>query len=106
MGHTAVSTTYASSVTYRFGNMELKRITVILLFSTGYSIQSLLLSHLLIAGCDIGVQISVRPSVRSFVRSFVRQHLRRSLVFSTSEIAASLKPCIVIVPDIPFKHAP
>ena len=35
----------------------------------------------------------------------VRQHLRRSLVFSTSEIAASLKPCIVIVPDIPFKHA-
>ena len=68
------------------------------------------LSHLLIAGCDIGVQISVRPfvrpSVRSFVRPSVRQHLRRSLVFSTSEIAASLKPCIVIVPDIPFKHAP
>ena len=30
------------------------------------------LSHLLIAGCDIGVQISVRPSVRSFVPSFVR----------------------------------
>ena len=28
----------------------------------------LFLSHLLIAGCDIGVQISVRPSVRSFVR--------------------------------------
>ena len=44
------------------------------------------------------------PSVRLFVRSFVRQHLRRSLVFSTSEIAASLKPCIVIVPDILFKH--
>ena len=64
------------------------------------------LSHLLIAGCDIGVQISVRPYVRPFVRPFVRQHLRRSLVFSTSEIAASLKPCIVIVPDIPFKHAP
>ena len=60
------------------------------------------LSHLLIAGCDIGVQISVRPYVRaSFVRSFVRQHLRRSLVFSTSMIAASLKPCIVIVLDIP-----
>ena len=32
--------------------------------------------------------------------------LRRSLVFSTSVIAASLKPCIVIVLDIPFKHAP
>ena len=30
------------------------------------------LSHLLIAGCDIGVQISVRPSVRPFVRSSVR----------------------------------
>ena len=30
------------------------------------------LSHLLIAGCDIGVQISVRPSVRPSVCSFVR----------------------------------
>ena len=49
---------------------------------------------------------SVRSFVRSFVRPSVRQHLRRSLVFSTSEIAASLKPCIVIVPDILFKHAP
>ena len=29
------------------------------------------LSHLLIAGCNIGVQISVRPSVRSSVRSSV-----------------------------------
>ena len=28
-------------------------------------------SHLLIAGCDIGVQISVSPSVRSSVRSSV-----------------------------------
>ena len=36
------------------------------------------LSHLLIAGCDIGVQISVRPSVRSFVRSFVRPSVRPS----------------------------
>ena len=43
-----------------------------------------------------------RPSIRSLVR----QHLLRSLVFSTSVIAASLKPCIVIVLDIPFKHAP
>ena len=32
----------------------------------------LFLSHLLIAGCDIGVQISVRPYVRSFVRPCVR----------------------------------
>ena len=38
----------------------------------------LFLSHLLIAGCDIGVQISVRPSVRSFVRSFVRSSVRPS----------------------------
>ena len=30
------------------------------------------LSHLLIAGCDIGVQISVRPFVGSSIRSFVR----------------------------------
>ena len=44
------------------------------------------------------------PSVRASVRSYVRQHLRRSLVFSTSVIAASVKPCIVIVLDIPFKH--
>ena len=38
------------------------------------------LSHLLIAGCDIGVQISVRPfvlpSVRWSVHPSVRQHLR------------------------------
>ena len=36
------------------------------------------LSHLLIAGCDIGVQISVRPYVRSFVRPFVRSSVRPS----------------------------
>ena len=60
------------------------------------------LLHLLIAGCDIGVQISVCPSFRPSVR----QHLRRSLVFPTSVIAASMKPCIVIVLDIPFKHTP
>ena len=36
------------------------------------------LSHLLIAGCDIGVQISVRPSVRSFVRPSVRSFVRPS----------------------------
>ena len=52
------------------------------------------------------VRTFVRSFVRSSVRSFVRQHLRRSLVFSTSVIAASLKACIVIVIDIPFKHAP
>ena len=122
-----------------------------------FPLSSTFLSHLLIAGCDIGVQISVRPYVRSFVRPFVCpstftskfsfldirdscesetlhsncpwhtlqartltrcpwpifhgphwlwKFLRRSLVFSPSEIAASLKPCIVIVLDIPFKHAP
>ena len=36
------------------------------------------LSHLLIAGCDIGVQISVRPFVRSFVRPCVRSFVRPS----------------------------
>ena len=65
------------------------------------------LSHLLIAGCDIGVQISVRPFVCSCVRSFVRPSTFTSKFgFSTSEVAVSLKACIVIVPDIPFKHAP
>ena len=39
---------------------------------TSVSLEFLFLSHLLIAGCDIGVQISVRPYVRSSVRSFVR----------------------------------
>ena len=34
------------------------------------------LSHLLIAGCDIGVQISVRPYVRSFVRPSIRPFVR------------------------------
>ena len=33
----------------------------------GKSKNYVFLSHLLIAGCDIGVQISVRPSVRSSV---------------------------------------
>ena len=76
------------------------------------------LSHLLIAGCDIGVQISVRPFVRSSVRSSVRPSVCPStftskfdiyvevFVFSASEIAVTVKPCIVIVLDIPFKHAP
>ena len=40
----------------------------------GYSF----LSHLLIAGCDIGVQISVHPYVCSFVRSLVRPFVRPS----------------------------
>ena len=34
------------------------------------------LSHLLIAGCDIGVQISVRPYVRSSVRSSVNIYVK------------------------------
>ena len=61
----------------------------------------LFLSHLLIAGCDIGVQISVhlfvRPSVNIYVEVFA---------FSALVIAVTVKPCIVIVLDIPFKHAP
>ena len=38
-----------------------------------------------------------RPSVNIYVEV---------CFFSTSVIAASMKPCIVIVLDIPFKHAP
>ena len=81
---------------------EVKRLSQSITKNSNLKKVNMFLSHLLIAGCDKGVQTSVRP----FVRPSVRQHLRRSLVFSTSEIAASLKPCIVIVPDIPFKHAP
>ena len=40
------------------------RLCRLLVFPCGSSF----LSHLLIAGCDIGVQISVRPFVRSSVR--------------------------------------
>ena len=40
-------------------------------------------------------------------RPSVRQHLRRTLVFPTSviHVTASMKPCIVVDLDIPFKHA-
>ena len=69
------------------------------------------LSHLLIAGCDIGVQISVRLFVRLSVHPSVRlSTLCGSLTFmwklvsSASVIAAKVKLCIVIVHDIPFKH--
>ena len=37
------------------------------------------LSHLLVAGCDIGVRFSVRPSVRPSVRQSVRQSVRPSV---------------------------
>ena len=58
------------------------------------------------------------PNFRSFVRSSVRSSVCPStftskfdiyvkvFVFSASEIAVNVKPCIVIVLDIPFKHAP
>ena len=36
-----------------------------------FDIELFLLSHLLIAGCDIGVQISVRPFVRPSVNIYV-----------------------------------
>ena len=60
----------------------------------------LFLSHLLIAGCDTGVQISIRSFVcpSTFTSKFSFLDIR--------ELAESLKPCIVIFPDIPFKHAP
>ena len=46
------------------------------------------LSHLFIAGCDIGVQISVRPSVRSSV-------CPSTFTSKFGFLAESLKPCIV-----------
>ena len=66
-----------------------------------------LLSHLLIAGCDKKIRSpNFRSSIRLFVCTSVCQHLHQSFFFSTSVIAASLKSCILIVLDIPFKHAP
>ena len=54
-------------MSYLFGNHIVGFSTRRLIYCMGE-----FLSHLLIAGCDIGVQISVRPSVRSSVRTFVR----------------------------------
>ena len=57
------------------------------------------LSHQLVAGCDTGVRISVSPSVCQQFMSILAVH------FSVAVIAGSVKPCIVIVFDILFKHA-
>ena len=62
-----------------------------------------LLSHLLIAGCDIGVQTSVRSSV-TFTSKF--DIYVKVFVFPALVIGVIVKPCIVIVLDIPFKHTP
>ena len=45
-----------------------------------------LLSHLLVAGCDIGVRFSVRPSVRPSVSPSVRPSVRLSTFMSTFDI--------------------
>ena len=67
-----------------------------------------LLSHLLIARCDIGVQLSVGSSIRSFVRSFVRPSVHNLCqgAYSVAVIAGIMKPCIVITLDTHFKKAP
>ena len=44
------------------------------------------LSHLLVAGCDIGVRFSVRPSVRQSVRPSVSPSVRLSTFMSTFDI--------------------
>ena len=44
------------------------------------------LSHLLVAGCDIGVRFSVRPSVRPSVSPSVRPSVRLSTFMSTFDI--------------------
>ena len=50
------------------------------------------------------------PSVHSFVRpsTFTSKFdiYVEVFVFSASVIAVTMKPCIVIVLDIPYKHAP
>ena len=45
-----------------------------------------LLSHLLVAGCDIGVRFSVRPSVRPSVSPSVSPSVRLSTFMSTFDI--------------------
>ena len=64
----------------------------------------ILLSHLLIARCDIGVQLSVRSFVRSSVRPSVHNLCQGA--YSVAVIAGSMKPCIVITLDTDFKKAP
>ena len=62
----------------------------------------LFLSHLLVAGYDRGVRISVR----SFARlSTIYVEYSIKVDCSVTVTAASVKPCIVIVLDIPLKHA-
>ena len=61
---------------------------------------SIFLSHLLIAGCDIGVNFL---SVSSFVRPST---IHVQVLFSAAVIAGSMKTSIVIVLDILYKHIP
>ena len=75
----------------------------------------LFLSHLFIAGCDIGVQYR-NPNFRTYIGQYVGPSIRscvRPLTFtskfgnfSAPVIAVSVKPSIVIVLDISFKLAP
>ena len=46
--------------------------------------------------CDIGVQLSIRPSV----------NFLSTINFSVPMIPRIMKPCIVILLDILYKHAP
>ena len=50
----------------------------------------------LIAGCNIGVQLSVRPSFRPSTSVTIN--------FSVPMMARIMKPCIVIVLDMLYKH--
>ena len=72
-------------------------------FGVGVSCRNLL-SHLLIARCDIGVQLSIRSFVRSFIRPSVHNLCQGA--YSVAVIAGSVKPCIVITLDTLFKQAP
>ena len=51
------------------------------------------------------VGMSVRPSCPSTFTSKFDIYVK-VFVFSASVIAVTMKPCIVIVLDIPFKHTP
>ena len=59
--------------------------------------EMLLLSHLLLAGCDIGLHVSVLSSAHLST-------INIKLHFCTAVIGGTVKPCIIIVLGVFFKH--
>ena len=79
---------------------------MLLFFTFLWSVASAVRTKLHIAGCDIVVQsLSVCPCARPCVRPYVNQSVNNHiLVFTAPVKAGSVKPCIVILLDLAFKH--